>query len=279
MLRKLTPEDEPALLALCQRSLRFDRLTPALLREKIWDDPGPAFVWEEDGVVGFCHGVPRGSIKLIVVDPAYRRRSIGSRLLQAVEAELPAERLRAVESVPNYLVPGLDVRATEAILFFEKHGYVKFGECYNLVCELNQDFARPDPEGTQVRRASPTDRPQISAFLQQFFAPWQAEVDVMLRQSPISLHLAFQNEELVGFAGTDGNNVGTGWFGPMGTHPERRGSGLGGVLLSRCLQDFQAQGLERCTIPWVGPFRFYLRQCGATIDRVFWRYERVRTTP
>lgn len=279
MLRSLRAEDEPALLALLERSLRFDRITAPLLREKVGEDPGPAYVWEEGGLVGFCHGVPRGSIKLIAVDPAHRRRGIGSRLLQAVEAEIPAQRLRAVESVPNYLLPGLDVRATEAILFFEKHGYVKFGECYNLVCELDRDFARPDPAGVEVRRATQADRPALSAFLQQFFPPWQAEVEVMLRQRPISLHLAFQNQELVGFAGTDGNNVGTGWFGPMGTHPERRGSGVGGVLLSRCLQDFQAQGLRRCTIPWVGPFRFYLRQCGATIDRVFWRYERVRTTP
>lgn len=275
MIRALQEKDEPALLELLQRSLRFEALTAPLLREKVHEDPGTSLVWDEGRLLGFCHGVPRGSIKLIAVDPEHRRRGIGSELLQAVERSLCARKLRAIESVPNYLLPGLDVRYTEAILFFEKHGYQKFGECYNLCCELaGRDFARPAPEGFEVRRATPEDRPVVMELLQQHFAPWQAEVEVMMGNHPISLHLAFSGPELLGFAGYDANNRGTGWFGPMGTNPEHRGAGLGGVLLARCLQDFQAQGLERCTIPWVGPFRFYARACGAFIERVFWRYEK-----
>jgi hypothetical protein len=163
-------------------------------------------------------------------------------------------------------------------MFFEKHGYQKFGECYNLSCGLEgKDFRREAPPGIEVRRARPDD--PIMAFLQRHFALWQSEVQTMLGNSPVSLHVALRNKELLGFAGYDGNNLGTGWFGPMGTSPDHRGSGLGGVLLSRCLEDLQAQGLKRCTIPWVGPWRFYARQCGAFIDRVFWRYERSTTTP
>ncbi len=270
MIRRLAEGDE--LLPLLNRCLRYDPLTPALLREKL--EQGPAYVWDEDGLRGFCHGVPSGSIKLIAVDPGWRRRGIGSRLLQAVVAELPPGRLRAIENVPNYLVPGLDVRYTEAILFFERHGFTKFGECFNLTCDVTDAEAKPAPPGFEVRRATVADGPLIMAFLQEHFAGWQSEVQTMLGNAPISLHLAFQQDELLGFAGTDGNNLGTGWFGPMGTHPERRNTGVGGVLLSRCLEDFKHQGLTRCTIPWVGPWRFYARQCGATIDRVFWRYER-----
>jgi hypothetical protein len=129
-----------------------------------------------------------------------------------------------------------------------------------------------------VRRARADDRPAIMDFLQRHFTLWQAEVGVMLGNDPITLHLAWKGEELAGFSGYDGNNLGTGWFGPMGTGPDHRGSGLGGVLLGECLHDLKEQGLQRCTIPWVGPWRFYARQCGARIDRVFWRYERSTTT-
>ena len=40
------------------------------------------------------------------------------------------------------------------------------------------------------------------------------------------------------------------------------------------LADLKAQGHEQATIPWVGPYGFYNKQCGARIDRVFWRYEK-----
>lgn len=275
MIRPLAPQDD--LLELLNASLRYDPLTPDLLAEKLED--GPRLVWDEGGLQGFCHGTPAGSIKLLAVRPTHRRRGIGSQLLLAVEDRLQAPRYRACESVPNYLVPGLDVRSTEALLFFEHHGYQKFGECFNLRCELERDFRRPDPPGVAVRRAREGDRGQVMEFLERHFAAWQPEVQTMLGNDPISLHLAFQGDGLIGFAGYDGNNLGTGWFGPMGTSPEHRGTGAGGVLLARCLEDLRGQGLARCTIPWVGPWRFYARQCGATIDRVFWRYEKSTTTP
>lgn len=274
MIRELQPGDD--LLELLNASLRFDPLTPGLLEEKL--ESGPALVWDDGGLQGFCHGTPAGAIKLLAVRPSHRRRGIGSQLLGEVERRLSAPRYRVCESVPNYLVPGLDVRYTEALVFFERHGYAKFGECYNLRCELaDRDFRREDPPGVTIRRARAQD--PIMAFLQSHFPPWRPEVETMLRNDPISLHLAFQGEELIGFAGYDGNNLGTGWFGPMGTSPDHRNTGAGGVLLARCLEDFQRQGRTSCVIPWVGPWRFYARQCGAFIERVFWRYEKSTTTP
>jgi len=48
-------------------------------------------------------------------------------------------------------------------------------------------------------------------------------------------------------------------------------SGIGAVLLKRCLNDIQAQGLERAIIPWVGPVDFYARHVGAVVHRRFHR--------
>ena len=70
------------------------------------------------------------------------------------------------------------------------------------------------------------------------------------------------------------NNFGTGWFGPMGTHPDLRGMGIGEILLKRCLQDMKEEGLEYSTIPWVAPIAFYSHYCYAMIERVFWRFEK-----
>jgi GNAT superfamily N-acetyltransferase len=36
-----------------------------------------------------------------------------------------------------------------------------------------------------------------------------------------------------------------GWFGPMGTHPDLRGLGIGSILLKRCLKDMKRNGLSK----------------------------------
>lgn len=214
----------------------------------------------------------KSTVKFLLVPPESRRRGLGARLLEAAEASLPPGPIRIAESNPNYLVPGVDVRYTAGLLFLEKRGYKKFGETYNLVCDLRQDFPEEEREG--VRRAQTGDRDAVMAFLDQHWAGWKYEVAKMFENDPVSLHLAWEGQRLRGFSGYDGNNLGTGWFGPMGTDPERRGAGLGGILLRRCLADLKAQGHEQAIIPWVGPYGFYHKQCGARIDRVFWRYEK-----
>ncbi|MFV1981354.1 MAG: GNAT family N-acetyltransferase, partial [Rhodothermia bacterium] len=101
-----------------------------------------------------------------------------------------------------------------------------------------------------------------------------SEISNCFSNMPVSLHLAFRDEALVAFSGYDGNNVGTGWFGPMGTAESARGAGIGGVLLKRCLADIKAQGKHEAIIPWVGPVGFYAHHVGARISRVFLRLEK-----
>ena len=270
------------LLHLWNRSAEFDPLTPALLQEKIWGDadfePAGVFCEEEQGFCMACYRAEnqRGYIKLLAVAPEARRRGLASHLLEQAEAYLRhkgAPCVRVCESNPNYLVPGLDIRYTPALVLLEKRGYCRVGETYNMHCPLlGVDFS---PQGESCRRADPVDAPAIMDFLAEHFPLWRHEVQVMLQNRPPSLHLAFSDEgRIVGFAGYDGNNLGSGWFGPTGTAPEQRGRGLGRALLRRCLADLQAQGRSHCTIPWVGPYGFYARHAGARLDRVFWRYEK-----
>lgn len=263
------------MLHLWNRSCLFDPITLDLLREKVWGDPDFQGALVSPNLDGFAMAVHRGgksTIKFLMVAPESRRKGLGAGLLAAAEASLPPGPIRVCESNPNYLVPGVDVRYTTGLLFLEKRGYQKVGETYNLVCDLRQDFSEEEREG--VRRAQASDREVVMSFLGQHWPGWQYEVGRMFANQPVSLHLAFQDDRLLGFSGYDGNNLGTGWFGPMGTDPEKRGAGVGGILLRRCLADLKAQGHEQAIIPWVGPYGFYNKQCGARIDRVFWRYEK-----
>lgn len=295
-MRPLRLEDANALRALWNRVARYDPLDPALFHEKVWGDPDyepelALLVEEASRLCGFAMGVvrrsgdvSRGYVKLIAVDESRWREGIGGQLLAEVEKRLRERGAmvgRVGESAPNYLLPGLDVRYTKAMLFFEKHGYERFGETYNLDVDLSaEDFSTGARErmlqdqGFTVRRATTEDRLAVFALLDAHWAAWKDEIERSLYNEPVSLHLALKDGRVLGFSAYDTNNLGTGWFGPMGTDPETRGLGIGGVLLRRCLRDQKAQGHARAIIPWVGPVAFYAHYAGANIARIFYRYEK-----
>ncbi len=295
-IRPLEDRDVEAVLSLWNRGVRFDRMTPELLDEKIYEDPNHArelvLIAEENSrLAGFIAGTLRpasegalGFVKLIVVDPLHRRHGLGSQLLEKLETELQQHACRLVrvfDSAPNYLLPGIDPRYTEALAFFEKRGYERFGETSNMEVDLhakNFDTAAEEAalrtQGFEIRRAMMGDKDYLLALLQHHWAAWIPEVERTLLNYPISLHLAWHDHKVVAFSAYDGNNLNTGWFGPMGTDPAYRGSGLGGILLKRCLADIKAQGHRLAIIPWIGPYRFYAHHSGANIARVFWRYRK-----
>ncbi len=311
-IRDLRESDADALLALWNRSAPYDPLTPDLLREKVWAEPdaGPVLVAVADEAsgargepsastqypdssllrgfaLGALWGAPnqtRGTVKMICVAPASRREGIGGRLLSGVETGLKArgaEVCRVAECSPNYLIPGIDLRYTPGWLFAQKHGYENVGEAVNMHVDLLADEwdtsakeTALEASGVSVRRARTKERDEVMAFLDAHWPAWKPEIASTFAQEPVSLHLAWRGSALLGFSAYDANNRSTGWFGPMGTAPEARGLGIGGVLCRRCLRDLAAQGLASATIPWVAPVGFYAHYAGAHVSRVFHRFEK-----
>lgn len=296
-VRRLQEGDLDNVLSLWNRNMRFDQLSPELLEEKVWDDkdfsPDLTYVVEhEDQLVGFIMGLIRqavpekiGYIKMLVIDKKYQGKGIGARLLKEMEKMLCTQgvsTIRLFETAPNYLVPGLDVFYTKGLVFFEKYGYERFGETFNMEARLDaKNFETSEKEkelatrGFDFRRATAKDTDVLRTLLEQHWPAWIDEVQNSLRNNPISLHLAFYQGNPVGFSAYDCNNRGSGWFGPIGTVPEHRREGIGGILLYRNLKDLQAQGRRFATIPWVGPIKFYVRYADAEISRVFYRYQKV----
>ena len=300
-LRPLRPDDDGAALALWNRAAAFDPLHPALFREKVWGEPvgtalaavaGGALVGLGVGVLWPTPDALRGSIRLLAVEPERQRGGVGTALLQALEADLAgrgATVLRIGEAAPNYLTPGIDVRYDAGLAFAAARGYREIGEAINLGVDLaadphagrggtpwdtSADEARLRAEGVEVRRARADDRPALGRLLDANWPAWHAEADRALTATPPTLHVALRGGEVLGFAAFDANNVGTGWFGPMGTDPEARGLGIGAILLRCCLADLARAGRDRATIAWAAALPFYERACGATVERRFRRVEK-----
>jgi mycothiol synthase len=180
-----------------------------------------------------------------------------------------------LESAPNYLTPGIDRRYREAIAFVQARGYRQIGEARNLAVTLTGDVREPGAApDAEVRRATIEDRPASRRFLDEHWPSWNAEAEAALARSPPSLHLAFRNGRVIGFAAWDANNRGTGWFGPMGVAPGERRNGIGRILLHRCLDDMRRQGHDAAVIAWVDNAPFYARCAGAVPARTFVRFEK-----
>lgn len=297
-IRSLEERDLPRMTEIAQRGLEFDEVHEALIREKTLGafdfDPELGLVSERDGrVVAFAQGAlgqmdknrSVGYVRLMVVDRAWRRQGIGGELLRELEQRLKArgaETVQIFDCPHNYFMPGVDFRYTEAYCFLLKHGYEVFRENHNLLCELDVN-AWPDLDeqarsmmqhGIEVRRARPEDRASIDAFLEEHWPAWKFEVHNALANDPVSLYIGLTEGRTVAFSGYQGNNRSLSWFGPMGTSPDLRGKGIGGILFRLCLRDLARQGWKTAIIPWVGPVRFYARFGGARLDRCFWAYRK-----
>jgi mycothiol synthase len=300
-IRTYSDNDFSDVLALLVRNLLYDDISEQLLREKLYFDPdwnsGSALVAEEEGVIaGFMMGVVReirgttyGYIKLMAVDTAQRRKGIATAMYNRHEQNFirrGAAYVRIYDVPLNYLVPGVDPRYTEAVCFAQKHGFARTGEAVNMDVDLHysdwntaNEVKELRHKGIDIRRLKTKDLPQLIQFISAEWALWEHELRVAAKNDPPSLFLALQDKKIVAFAAYDGNNTGTGWFGPMGTDPAQRGSGLGRILLFNCLEEMRKQGLQRATIPWVAPIGFYAHHAHARISRTFWRFEKKLLKP
>ena len=296
MVRTYRDEDFDAVLKLLREALVHDTITPDLLKEKLYEDPHydpeMVLVTEKNGAItGFMQGVTRdvrgeriGYLKLMAVAPDNRKSGLARQMYERLEAmfrKAGAAKVRIFDVPLNYFQPGIDPRYTEALCFAWRMGFERFDDTTNLIADL--DFSDWDTsvmehklakEGIHVRRASEEDRVELLRFIDDEFALWRHEVAMAYRRDPVAVHIAEINDTIRGFSAYNGNNVGTGWFGPMGTSSAARGKGIGEVLLKRCLRDLKKEGNKKAIIPWVGPIPFYAHHAGARVDRVFWRFEK-----
>ena len=288
-------QDLPALVAFLNANWDYDHITESGLAEKLEGDPKwmpeATFVcWEDETIIGFMQGVMRdikgvryAYIKLMAVDRDQRRKGIAKAMygkLEDVFVQQQVDVVRIYDVPLNYFMPGIDPRYTPALCWATRLGFERFGDTANLLVDLNQDWDMSEKEAALkeadilVRRAKPDDKQAVLDFIQDEWALWSNEVEVAFQDMQPSIHIALLNGEVKAFSAHNANNKGTGWFGPMGTHPDLRGKGMGAILLKRCLNDMKEMGLSHSIIPWVGPIDFYAWHANAKVDRVFWRYEK-----
>lgn len=298
---ELTPEQLPAVIELCGRSLDLpdDAAEAGAIVATLWpravaSRPVVALgAHRHDQLIGVLLGSlsapsgPAAHVDLVAVEPAYRRRGVARALMACAEqrlAGLGAREILLAGNPPYYAWPGIDVRYTPAICAAEALGYARDGTAWNMTADLSCAESpalrttapveqRLAGQEVTIRRAEPADLPALTAFASATFDDtWAAEVAGSIGRDRAGCHLAERDGDPLGFAAWGSSRPS--WFGPMGTAPAAAGFGIGGVLLRRCLAEQRAAGITRAQIGWVGPVRFYSGSAGAWIERVFFGYRR-----
>ncbi len=288
-------EDFTEILNLFNENCEFDYFTEELLRNKLHEDPrwNPqiTLVTKISGqVVGFMQAVEQtircvkyGFIKLVVVKSEFRRHKIAEKMYLILENYFRinfVEIVRFCDTPLNYYTPGIDPRYTAGICFALKMGFEKFDDSLNMTVDLEQNFNVSNEikllksSNIEILRANNSDKEELLEFAKEEWELWQHEINEAYKNEPPAVHIAKLNGEIKAFSLHSANNKGLAWFGPMGTHRDLRGKGIGNILLKLCLQDLKERNYKTATIPWVAPIAFYSHYVNASITRVFWRYKK-----
>ena len=285
VIRKATTDDRHKVAELCRDALLpIDVVDPAWLDRVVWDSDGISgsvavvsgeLVGAVFGSVKVEHsGTVAGAMTLLCVREDRRCQGLGSGLVAEMESAMKKSGATEVWTgggQPRFWWPGIDSTSAEVLSFFVHRGYELDDDAVNMRVDLSTADLEPrEPNNVDLHRLTAAEWPKFLEWMElSWDDPWSEEVESVLQRQPVSCFVAKRAGEYIGFAAYDTNR--RGWFGPMGSRPDARGTGIGGELLRLCLRDYVDQGREDCEIGWVGPLNFYENAVGATVARKFSR--------
>ena len=203
------------------------------------------------------------------VHPDFRHRGIGRALFEHLMAKLAGEGRKTLEIspyVPNYFVPGVDIKAYPGTIAFLENtiGFTTLNHAISMGANLTDFRIPPDvqeliqhreqEDGLTVRPVLTSDIPDLMPFLVEHFSwDWYRHAQSYLLEyfgdNPhrICFLVAHLKGELVGFCQQRHER-----FGPFGVRPDCRGKGIGRILLFRCLEAMSAQHIYFSYFLWTG---------------------------
>jgi GNAT superfamily N-acetyltransferase len=115
-----------------------------------------------------------------------------------------------------------------------------------------------------VRRAQPFEITQALDFVErEFSVAWADEISVGFANKPVSVYIALNDKEIVGFAGYECTR--RSFFGPTGVVDSMQRRGLGKALLLASLWGLREMGYVYGIIGHAGPIEFYEKTVGAVV--------------
>ncbi|WP_127585823.1 GNAT family N-acetyltransferase [Paenibacillus koleovorans] len=230
-----------------------------------------------------------GSIGLLLVDAAYRRQGIGSRLLALAEDGLRRSGAGRIDfgGETRHYMPGLPEESEASGLggWLERRGYTPAEG--GSVCDLFADFTGepieelPQCPGVEFRLLDPlAETEAFLCFLRREFSPrWAQSTEALLQAGGGSREFVLLwkdgGVEPIGFCRLNDEQSpllagsvywhalfppGTGGgIGPLGVSASERGQGLGLAAVQAGIHFLRRRGRDRLVIDWTTHLDFYAK--------------------
>lgn len=115
-----------------------------------------------------------------------------------------------------------------------------------------------------IRRAQAFEITLVRSFIENNFSvAWADEVSVGFANKPVSVFIATQEKEIIGFAAYECTR--RSFFGPTGVIENARGQGVGKALLLASLWGLREMGYVYGVIGRAGPVDFYQKTMDAVV--------------
>jgi len=135
-----------------------------------------------------------------------------------------------------------------------------------IVSLKNYSYQNVPTTNITFKRANQHDNISLKYFVEREFGKaWLKSVENGFLNKKISIFIAQDGGEIIGFACYDVVRKKKGVFGPMGISFSNRVKGIGYTLLHLCLQEMKEIGYEYAVIGEAGPLEFYEKACGAVV--------------
>jgi beta-N-acetylhexosaminidase len=225
--------------------------------------------------VGVVAVDPAGSIPLLVVDPAYQRRGVGTRLLEAGMARLGrlgATTVALGSGGSDYIWPGVPDDLPGAVEFFRARGWGFDHTVIDLVADL-RGYEAPAGVGERAGRAGVSiqvmkapERAEVMAFEAATFPDWVGWFERLDSSVLVARDRAGAVAGTLLFRGPLGATIyepllgpDAGTIGCVGVAAPARGAGVGSAMVARASELLRDAGTRACHIGWTRRERFYTR--------------------
>jgi mycothiol synthase len=264
--RSFRPQDEPEVLALWARALPDWPLTAQAFAERTRGTTQLVAVagGAISGYVAAASAGERGQVTAILVDPAHRRRGVGSALLAEVRRTLAGRgvtTLSAASGAGAYLWPGVPDTRPEAWAFLRARGFVETGTSCDLLGDVlgfrtpEWVRARVDP-AVRLELADPGDAAEIVELQRRSFPYWVAGYERQVAL-PGTILVARLGGRIVGTCTVEGPaerdflwqglvDGPVGEFGAVGVDPQAREAGIGLAMVGRACELLSERGARTC---------------------------------
>jgi len=283
-VRPFEGRDSAGVVELWNSSMYADKVSPEQFRFRVElqssYDPDLCLVAEDQGkLVGFVFGITLGEtccINAMFVEAGYHRKSVGTKLLQALEdgAKKRGAKKVVFSGGPRYLFPGVDwVTYPGALEFFSKNGYKEVHRESVAMSRSLMDYKTPADvaelekqllkQGYAFQQLDEEHVLPLLQFLKKEFHPWDNDARITLEANLMNLDyfiIALKEGEIVGYCQIASDGL-IEHFGPFGVSADLRRKGRGAVLFHKCLSLMQSSGAKNAWFLWGGGrnYTFYIR--------------------